>query len=258
MFWVFEADLPPGVGGKPFGAVHLAYLACFLALTVGRFFLYRRLDGERRKKADRILGSLVFFCGLFEYGVTALLGRFSMYTLPIHVCSLMFSLTLLHAWTNTARPGSPAAKLHSFLGAVLFHPGIPGVWAALLFPDWMDAPFWNYLSVSAFLVHGLVSVYGASILVTIAEAPDPAASFRRDLRHSLLFMGLGAALMFFFDRATGTNYWFMAGPSVDSPLLGAWGRGGSGGYFLAYFLTAVFFTGLWYGLRYFLFVRRRK
>ncbi len=258
MFWVFEEDLPPGVGLEPFGAAHLSYLAVFLALTVGYARFYRRLDASRRRTADRVLGSAVFFFGLCEYGVTALLGRFSRYTLPIHVCSLMFSLTLLHAWTDAARPGSFAARLHGFLGAVLFHPGILGAWAALLFPDWLDAPFWNYLSVFAFLTHGSLSVYGASLLVKIAEAPEPAALFRRDLRGSALFMLVGAPAMFFFDRLTGTNYWFMAGPGAGSPFSGAYARGGCGGYLLAYLLTAAAVTALWYGLRYLLSVRAGK
>ena len=258
MFWIYEGDLPPGVGGERFGAIHLTYLAVFLALTVCYGLFYKRLDKDRRKTADRILGSAVFLFGLFESGVTALLGRFSLYTLPIHVCSLMFSLTLIHAWTNAARPGSFAAKLHAFLGAVIFHPGILGVWAALLFPDWLDVPFWNYLSVSGFLVHGFISVYAASILVKNAEAPDRRGLFLHDLRASLLFLCVGAAVMFFFDRATGANYWFMAGPSVDSPFTAAFESGGPGGYYFAYFLTVAVATALWYGLRALLAVGNQK
>ncbi len=256
MFWVHQDDLPPGVGIEHFGVVHLGYLAAFLILTLCYALFCKRLGERRRRAADRVLASLVFFFGLCEYGVTALLGHFSRYSLPLHVCSLLFILTPVHAWTNTARPGSFAAKLHGFLGAVLFHPGILGVWAALLFPDWLEVPFWNYLSISGFLAHGLVSVYGASILVRIAEAADPRGLFRHDLRASALFMLVGAALMYFFDTATGTNYWFMAGPSVDSPFLAAYRLGGYTGYLLAFALTAAVVTAFWYGLRYAVLVRR--
>lgn len=257
MFWLHEEDLPPGAGGERFGAAHLAYLAVFLALTVCFALYYKRLDARRRATADRALGALVLLCGLFEYGVTALIGRFSRFSLPLHVCSLMLLLTPLHALTNAARPGSAAAKLHAFLGAAIFHPGLPGVWAALVFPDWLAYPFWNYLSVSAFLSHGLVSVYAASILVKSAEAPDPAGLLRRDLKNSLLFMGVGALVMACFDRATGTNYWFMAGPSAGSPFTAAYERGGFGAYLLAYACTAVLVTALCYGLRYF-FLRQKR
>ncbi len=141
---------------------------------------------------------------------------------------------------------------------MIFHPGILGVWAALLFPDWLYYPFWNYLSISSFLGHGLISVYGASLLVKNAEAADPKALLRRDLRASLLFMLAGAALLYAFDRAAGTNYWFMAGPGFGSPFAGVYARGGFGGYLLAYALTAALVTALWYGLRYVLILRRSR
>ncbi len=258
MFWIHGEDLPAGVGSEPFCPAHLAYIAAFLAAAVCYALFYRRLDEGRRRIADRILGSLVFFFCLCEYGVTALLGRFSRYTLPLHVCSLMFLLSPLHAWTDAARPGSFAGRLHRFLGAVLFHPGILGAWAALLFPDWLYYPFWNYLSISSFLAHGLLSVYGASLLVRIAEGPDDRERLPGDLRASVLFMLAGAAGMAFFDRATGTNYWFMAGAGYDSPFAGIYRRGGFGGYLLAYVLTAALVTALWYGLRACLFPRKRE
>ena len=251
MFWLYEEELPAGVGGERFGTVHLIYIVCFLTLALGYALFYRKLDGRRRARADRAVGSLVLLCGLCEYGTTALLGHFSRYALPLHVCSLMFFLVPLHAWTGNE-------KLRGVLGAIIFHPGIPGALSALLFPDWLYYPFWNYVSVSSFLAHGFILVYGASLLVRLAEARDPSGLLRRDLRASLLFLGLGGAAMFFFDRATGANYWFMAGPGVDSPLLVAWERGGTGGYLAALALTALIVTALWYGLRRILFVRGRR
>ncbi len=242
----------------PFGVIHLAYIAFFLAASVLYALHYKRLAARRRETADRVLGALVFLCGLCEYGVSALRGRLWPDALPLHLCGMMFLLTPLHALTDGARPSSFAARLHGFLGAVVFHPGVPGVWAALLFPDWLELPFRDLQSVSGFFAHGLVSVYGAAVLVRIAKAEDGRALFRRDLRSSALFMGLGAPVMYLFDRAAGTNFWFMAGPSVGSPFAGAYARGGYGGYLLAFLLTAAAGTALWYGLRYLFLVRGRR
>ena len=258
MFWLHEEDLPDSIGNELFCAVHLVYIAVFLALFFAYIFLYRKLDEDRRARADRILGSAVFFFGLCEYGITALIGHFTIYTLPLHVCSLMFLLTVLHAWTNRARSGSFGAKLHGFLSAVLFHPGILGSLAALLFPDWLNYPFWNYLSISGFLLHGFLLVYGASLLVKIAEAPDPKTLLLHDLRDSILFLSAGAIAILLFDRVTGANYWFMAGPGSDSPFTGLYLHSGYGVYLLAYLLTALFITGLWYVLRRCLLFRARK
>lgn len=258
MFWLYEEELPAGVGSERFCAMHLVYIVSFLTLALCYALFYKKLDGGRRKTADRVLGGAVFFFGACEYGITALLGHFSRYSLPIHVCSLMFFFAPLHARTGGARPGSFAARLHGFLGAVLFHPGVLGALSALLFPDWLYYPFWNYVSLSSFLAHGLILVYGASLLVRLAEAPEQIARFRRDLKNSSLFLLVGALVMFFFDKATGTDYWFMAAPGNDSPFLGVYERGGHGGYLLAFALTAFAVTALWYGLRYCLLVRRER
>ena len=109
MFWLYEEELPAGVGSVRFGAGHLAYLAFFLALTLCYAFFYKRLDARRRKSADRILGAAVLFFALCAYGLTALLGHRSRYGLPLHVCSLLFFLAPLHAWANDA-------GLRGFLG----------------------------------------------------------------------------------------------------------------------------------------------
>ena len=258
MFWLHEEDLPAGVGSEHFCTMHLVYLAVFLAGTVLYAVFYKKLDEDRRRTAERITGSLVFFFGLCEYGITALIGRFSKYTMPIHVCSLMFSLTLIHAWTNKARPGSFGAKLHNFLGSVIFHPGILGVWAALIFPDWLYYPFWNYLSISGFMVHGLISLYGAALIVRIAESPEPTKLCLRDFRNSALFMICGSVFMYFFDRATDTDYWFMNWPSESSPFTGVYEKSGYGGYIVAYIATATVISFVLYGIRYLIALRQSR
>ncbi len=258
MFWLHEEELPAGVGMAPFGAAHLAYLALFSALAVGYAFFYQRLGARGRELAGRALGAAILLLWLFETAVTALRGRLSLGGLPLHLCSLMLFAASLHAWTGRARPGSFAARLRSFLGALLFFPGLPGALAALLFPDWLRYPLFNYMSLTGFFEHGLLLTYGASVVAAIAEAPEPRRLFRRDLCASLLFLGLGAPAIAFFDRATGTNYWFLSGPSADSPFLAAWRRGGYGGYLLVFALTAAAVAALCYALRYLLFVRGRE
>ena len=257
MFWLHEEDLPAGVGSELFCTIHLVYIAVFLALSIGYTLFYKKLDERHRIIADHILGSAILFFGLCEYGITALIGHLTLYTLPIHVCSLMFSLTFLHAWTNCVSPGSFCGKLHRFLSAVLFHPGILGSLAALLFPDWLNYPFWNYLSLSGFLLHGLLIVYGASVLVRIAEAPDSRILFLHDLKESLFFLSGGALVMLLFDRATGTNYWFIAGPGKDSPFTGIYAQYGYIGYLFVFLSVSLLITALWYGLRYILFILRK-
>ena len=257
MFWLHGEDLPAGVGNERFCAMHLVYIAFFFAASIAYVLIYRRLDARRQKAADRITGALVFFFGFCEYFITFLVGRFTLYTLPIHVCSLMYVLVPLHALTNHVRSGSFLSKLHTFLGAVIFHPGILAAWAALLFPDWLYYPFWNYLSICGFLSHGLVSVYGMSILVKNTEAPDRPALILRDFACSAAFLLCGMLIMYLFDRATGTNYWFMTGPGNDSPLMSFYEKGGYNAYLTAFIAAGCLVTALWYGLRCLILLRHR-
>ena len=122
MFWLFEDELPARVGGEAFGAAHMAYIVFFLLLAVGCALFCRKADEGRRRRLRRLLAALACFFGLCEYAVTALLGHLSRYALPLHVCSLMFFAVPVHAWTKSE-------KLRDFLGAVIFHPGVPGVLA---------------------------------------------------------------------------------------------------------------------------------
>ena len=258
MFWLYEDELPPGVGVERFGAAHLAYIVFFLGFTVCFALFFKKRDEAGRRRAERVLGSAVLFFGLCEYGVTALAGRLGLYSLPLHLCSLLFFLVPLHAWIGGARSGSFGARLRAFLGAILFFPGLPGVWAALLFPDWLNYPFWNYLSISGFMGHGLVSAYAASVIVRRSEAAEQKALFRRDLKSSTLFVLVGAAAMYVFDRITGANYWFMNAPSADSPLAPVYERGGFGAYLLVFLLAAAAGAALCFGLRYLFSVRGKK
>ena len=50
----------------------------------------------------------------------------------------------------------------------------------------------------------------------------------------------------------------MARPGYGSPFAGVYDKGGFAGYLLAFALTVFVITALWYGLRYVLFVRRRR
>jgi len=103
-----------------------------------------------------------------------------------------------------------------------------------------------------------VSAYAASVIVRRSEAAEQKALFRRDLKCSSLFVLVGAAAMYVFDRITGANYWFMNAPSADSPLAPIYERGGFGAYLLVFLLAAAAGAALCFGLRYLFSVRGKK
>ena len=80
----------------------------------------------------------------------------------------------------------------------------------------------------------------------------------RSFRRGLIVFLCGMLIMYLFDRATGTNYWFMTGPGNDSPLMSFYEKGGYNAYLTAFIAAGCLVTALWYGLRCLILLRHRK
>ena len=264
-FWKHEELIPDGMGFALYGPGHICWLAAIAAAAVlcalflaKRYRLSQTLPGQtdgtetgispgkpsskthagtaaapvehaslRRPYGwELLLTLLILLAGLTEYGLSACFGFFSIYTLPLHLCSLSYGLCLLHALTRW-----------DWLGEILYFPCLPGAALALLFPDWTAYPLWNYMSIAAFLGHGLVILYIVSELADRRIRPS-----RRRCLIPILFIAAGAISMYFFDRHFGVNYWFMAVPSPNSPLAGL----GAAGYYLCYAALAAAFYVAFY------------
>ncbi len=262
-FWKHEELIPAGMGFDLYGPGHICWLAAITAAAVLCALLLAKRSGRTGKNFaphsrtasdaaenasssgtpsgaaeaaqtqkgrplawELALTLLILLAGLAEYGLTACFGYFSVYTLPIHLCSLSYGLCLLHALTRW-----------DWLGEILYFPCLPGAALALLFPDWNAYPLWNYMSIAAFLGHGLVLIYIVSELASGRIRPS-----RRRCIIPVIFIAACAAFMYFFDRHFRVNYWFMALPSPNSPLAGL----GSAGYYLCYAaLAAAFFLAFY-------------
>ncbi len=256
-FWKHEELIPDGMGFDLYGPGHICWLAAIAAAAVlcalflaksyrsGRFAghgssvqtraaahasadLLSPAPSASRRPLPReiLLGMFIILAGLTEYGLSACFGFFSVYTLPLHLCSLSYGLCLLHALTRW-----------NWLGEILYFPCLPGAALALLFPDWTAYPLWNYMSIAAFAGHGLVIIYIISELASRRIRPS-----RRRCLIPVLFIAAGAVSMFFFDRHFGVNYWFMAVPSPNSPLAEL----GHAGYYLCYAALAAIFYAAFY------------
>ena len=75
----------------------------------------------------------IFLVGLEVYriAVLALIGKMSLYQLPLHLCSMAGFLCCLHAFFKW-----------DWLGQVLYTLCLPGTVLALLFPDWVRYSFY--------------------------------------------------------------------------------------------------------------------
>lgn len=231
-FWDTEYTLrirpEPPAGFSHFCPGHLAWLLGLLLLCLALVPVYRRLRAGSRLLFRRILAGLLAADELFKYGVALYSGDFRPSFLPLHLCSINIFLILADAIR-------PNASLREILYAIC----LPGAFFALVFPGWNTLPLWNALCIHSFTAHILLFLYP---VLLIAEGFCP--SFRRLLR-CLPWM-LGAAFgVYWFNRAFGTNFMFLAWAGEGNPL--AWFEKilGNPGYLLGIPIIA---GGCWAGL----------
>jgi hypothetical integral membrane protein (TIGR02206 family) len=113
--------------------------------------------------------------------------------LPLHLCSLAIWLSALMLLARGAR-----------IYELVYLLGIPGALQALLTPDAGPYGFPHFRFFQALLSHGLIVT--AAVYMTAAEGfrPLPASLVR-----VLLIGNLYALVIFFVNRALGSNYLFV-------------------------------------------------
>ena len=231
-FFIHEKDLPDGVGFGLFSITHLVWIvgiACICLIVC----VIKRRQYEKRNVINIVTAFLALLFGVLEYGTTAIIGSFDRYTLPLHLCSLAYVLCPLHAICGLAG----IHKVRLFLDQILYYPCLIGVALAILFPDWSRCPAWNYLTITGFMGHGLVLAYILSSLV----------NKELELNAKYVWMNIGfiivySVFIFAINNELGTNYFFMARPSLNSPLSMPFFKLGYAGYLLIYAL--LLFIGL--------------
>ena len=242
-------------GFSLFGSVHLFWIAVCILLTA--FILHAKVS-------PRVIALSALLLHLLQCADRMLNGTYGMDTLPLHICSISTYLVFIHGFCfigNPVEEHDPGRRLpesvsanapcsrrrlspREIIGEILFFPGLPGAFAAILFPNWTDAHPFSVLSLTGFLSHLAIGLY---VLAAIRNG-----TLRPSLRHSyvpVLFLALYAAVMIPYDRHFLMNYGFLYGPSPGSPLVFIAEIFGYGaGYYIGYALLAALAMLLCYGL----------
>ncbi len=193
-----------------FGGYHLAWVAAITALCIGAM-RYAPCWTERTQRcAARGWTAAMAGSEMMRLAVLAAGGALHRGVLPLHLCSMAVWLCLLHAWTRW-----------SWVGQTLYALCLPGVCAALLFPDWVMLPPWNYFCLHSFAIHGATAVYITAQTAAGVIRPRRAAWYQ-----PALFLCAVLPVVYGMDRVWNVNYFFLLRPSSGSPLvwLGQWGK----------------------------------
>ena len=97
-FFTYEDEIPDGVGFSHFGPVHLLWLGVCAGLLLLFLHYYKRWGGRRRLLAERGIGIFLVGLEVYRIAVLALIGKMSLYQLPLHLCSMAGFLCCLHAF----------------------------------------------------------------------------------------------------------------------------------------------------------------
>ena len=208
----FNVAIPDnGEGFGMFSAGHIGWLLFGAVFCIAMTAVYTR--SGRRRTVRLAVASAALVLELVRAALMAAGGEYGLYTLPLHLCGIAVYLDMLHALTGWKRLGQ-------FLYAFCF----PGAVFALLFPDWSYFPLFNVLTVIGFMVHILIVCYAVMQVCDIRPTLRSAGT-------NLLIMLLLAVPVYFFDRATDTNYMFLNWPVMPLTLFSPLGRPG---YLLGY------------------------
>ena len=213
-----ESELPAGVGFSLFGKMHILWLCIAAAVIAALCLGFRRLGPRGRRRLRAGVGCCVLALELARAARLLLQGWYSVYYLPLHLCSM----SVFFCFAHSLRPGET-------LGNFLYSTCMPGAAFALLFPDWTMYPALSYSSCVSFLAHSLIVAYPL-MLVSGGELRPRV----RMLPCCLALLAGLAAAVYVFDRAFDANYMFLLAPAAGSPLEWFYRLLGNPGYLLGY------------------------
>jgi hypothetical integral membrane protein (TIGR02206 family) len=192
-----------GAAFELFGPMHLAALLALILLNL--FMLRFKGADERTRHTIRwtmaiILWANEFAWHLWNYAV----GRWTIQTmLPLHLCSVL-------VWVGAFMLVTKNYRIYEF--AYLL--GISGALQALLTPDLGIYGFPHFRFFQTFISHGLIVT--AAVYMTTVEGFRP--TWKSLLRVGL-WMNVYMFVVFFINRAIGSNYLMINGRPATPSLL---------------------------------------
>ncbi|MGN0152972.1 MAG: TIGR02206 family membrane protein [Lachnospiraceae bacterium] len=235
-FFLFETELTADSGFDLFGPCHLIWLFCIALFTVATAGWYAGKEEAARKKICHLFGILFPVIALYRDIVLGVTGHFDNGFLPLHLCGMALWIATLYCWTR-----------NRFLGVIYVLLCVPGAAGALLFPDWVAYPFFNYMHIHDFISHGLIVAFGFCLIRAEEMVPE-----WKEFWMPVVFGIVGFVVIHWINVRLGTNYWFLNYPPAGSPLVWLFHLTGERWYRLGYFIFCLGIVAIWQGILKFL------
>ena len=193
---------PLGEGFGMWSPTHITMLIAlaFLIFLIVRF--YKKSDERGRLRLRRCIGLLVVVMEILKDSVLLISGQFTWNDLPFALCGWGIVFVAADAFWTT-----------KFTRECLYALTLPGAAFAILTPDWVGAPLFNYFSLHSFLIHSLLVAYSLMRIIAVEFKPSV-----RQLWRPALFMLVVVPPTIWLNRSIGTNFMFTETPVAGSPL----------------------------------------
>jgi len=216
------------IGFSLYSAGHLIWLAVLVVLAVLISNYYKNLDGhgsvyirsnavelpgnpragkERQRRMLKVFAVLLALSEVVKDAIIYFTGFWHAEYLPFHLCGLAIFILLADAFLENQK----------VTGQMIAYAFMPGAVSALLFCNWTEYPFLNFMNIHSFVFHGWILFYMVMRYRNGEIRPN-----YRGLWMTAGIMILFVPPLFWFNVQFETNFMFLNEASEGSPLVPIW------------------------------------
>ena len=211
------------IGFKLYGMGHLIWLAAIIIGIILWSGYYKTLTARKQAKVRKFF-AVAILCSEILKDAILIMGDAPMKGyLPFHLCGLAIFGMLADAFLD----------FRKITGQMLAFAFMPGAAAALLFCNWTEYPFFNFMNIHSFVFHAWIICYVIMIYRNGEVRPSYGGMWK-----VIGMLGAIAVPILFLDKIIDENYLFVNEASEGSPLVFLWDifgtRFGEIGYLASY------------------------
>ena len=202
---------------------HLIWLAVIAAAMVIITGYYIKQNEEKQTSIKKFFAITILCSEILKDSILIAIGAPMKGYLPLHLCGLAIFAMLWDAFSKNRR----------ISGQMLAYAFLPGALSALLFCNWTEYPFFNFMCIHSFVFHGWIVIY----VVMLYAAGEIRADYR-GLWTTAGILAVCAVPIYILNVLIDENYLFLNEASEGSPLVFLWNvfgtRFGAPGYIASF------------------------
>jgi len=188
---------------NPIGLFTEQHFFVLLLMLIGSvYWIKAYIHSENKKSLMRATAIIILALELSRQAILMATGQYAWEFLPLHLCGLGVFIIFLDAyWEN------------KYTKEILFMLTFPGALAALITPDWVVFPLFNFFSLQSFIIHALEVVY-----VLMRYGAKEIKPSLKKVWIPTLFLIVALPIIQMVNRNLGTNFFFLEVGAPGSPL----------------------------------------